>query len=147
MQPCLSGLSRDYNLGRMPAYRWVLERHGPTERALEEVSNDWLPNLFGGCLRKLASSSGECWGVVLLGPLEVALGFRLAARDEKRVEFELCHGPFRRFRYHAHLGDENGDTVPVSESLEVELPWFYGGTTATRWVVRRLLSCFEEIAP
>lgn len=131
----------------MRFFRRERERNSTPDRVLADLRTGWLSDLFGERLHALASSDRERWGVLLYGPLEVALGFRIAAEDDQGVAYELLHGPFSAFRYEARVGRGAADGVRVTETIGVALPTVHGGDVATRWVARRLLPSFLEVAP
>lgn len=131
----------------MRYFRRERERRGTVARVLADVSTGWLGDLFGARLHPLESSERERWGVLLYGPLEVALGFRLAEEEADGVAFELTHGPFAAFRYEARVSPGAGDAVRVTETIAVALATVYGGDVVTPWFARSLLPSFVETAP
>lgn len=131
----------------MRFYRRERERSGTPDRLLADLRDGWLSELFGERLHPLASSDRERWGILLYGPLEVALGFRIAEENDRGVAYELLHGPFSAFRYEARVGRGAAPAVRVTENIAVALARVHGGDLATRWVARRLLPTFLEVTP
>jgi hypothetical protein len=107
---------------------------------LGDIAEHWLERLFGPRLHRLPAPRDERWGVLVLGPLDIAMGFRRAARGP--VAFDLLHGPFDAFTYDAA---PEGDRL--RETLAFTVPGWYGGPFAARWFARYVLAGFREAQP
>jgi ligand-binding SRPBCC domain-containing protein len=78
----------------------------------------------------------ETWAeVTVLGMLPVILGFRHELFEPPaRFGESLIHGPFTKFR-HVHAFRECLGGTEITDELEVELPWHYGGEMGVRFLV------------
>lgn len=78
----------------------------------------------------------ETWVEQLVaGFIPVVLGFRHHVYDPPFLfGEEMIHGPFSRFVHLHQFAEENGETV-ISDILEVQWPWQYGGNPVLRGII------------
>lgn len=70
------------------------------------------------------------------GFLPIVLQFLRCKFDPPRqFAEELTHGPFSRFRHEHHFEEVEGGAV-VRDVMICELPWWFGGELAVRWLVK-----------
>lgn len=131
--------------GRMPSYRRERTRPGSPREVLAALETTWPAGLFGERWHELPAPAHELRGVLLWGPLEVALCFRAEAAGDDRFGYVLGHGPFTTFRYEARARPD-GDAVRLQETITLDAPGVYGGGLAARWFATRLLPSFREVA-
>lgn len=71
----------------------------------------------------------------VFGCMPVVLGFRHTVYEPPRRFAEaIIHGPFSQFT-HTHEFDLHGCETLVRDTLDIELPWQYGGALSTHIVV------------
>jgi len=59
--------------------------------------------------------------------LPIVVGFRQVAADPpRRFVFRLIHGPFDTFQ-HVHAFERREEGTRVTEEMNIELPWYFGG--------------------
>jgi ligand-binding SRPBCC domain-containing protein len=80
--------------------------------------------------------NAETWIEQLVaGSIPVVLGFRhYIYEPPTRFGEELIHGPFSRFIYIHEFTERNGETI-ISDTLDVEWPWQYGGSFVMRQII------------
>ena len=78
----------------------------------------------------------ETWAeVTMFGVLPVIVGFRHDLFDPPaRFAESLVHGPFAKFT-HVHSFRECLGGTEITDELEVELPWYYGGEVGVKLLV------------
>jgi ligand-binding SRPBCC domain-containing protein len=83
----------------------------------------------------------ETWiEFTLAGCLPVVLGFRHTLFEAPfRFAEQAIHGPFSKF-IHLHEFEPRADGTLVRDSLEVRLPWYYGGESGVRHLLARYIS-------
>ena len=73
--------------------------------------------------------------ITFAGIVPVALGFEHTLYEPPcRFGEQLIHGPFQRFT-HVHEFEEAEAGTILRDLLEIELPWFYGGEWAMRFIL------------
>jgi hypothetical protein len=127
----------------MKTLRRDVTHQGTVASVLRDLRSGWLATLFGARLEPLPSTEREPRGLVLWGPLEVSLAFSLVAETPAALTFELTHGPCNVFLYSVRTVSDGGD-IRLTETVGLELPWYFGGDWAVRRVARALLPSFVE---
>lgn len=85
-----------------------------------------------GCLHPGSRTWVE---ITIAGILPVVLAFEHTVyQPPDRFGEQLVHGPFRKFA-HLHEFEEVDTGTRVRDSLDVELPWHYGGELAMKWLI------------
>lgn len=83
---------------------------------------------------------GKLWvEITVAGMVPIVMGFEHTLHEPPcRFAEQLIHGPFSRFT-HLHEFEEAHAGTIVRDLLEVELPWFYGGELAMKFILAPLL--------